>query len=69
MATHTLVREAREGRQYEGEIIHCASKGSEKTVCGKYSQDEIRTVKNISVFVDGGNMCQECSNVMSDMLF
>lgn len=68
MSTYTLVREAREGRQYEGEVVHCINDSEDDTVCAKYGYEEVRTVKNISVFISGGNLCEECSKKLSELL-
>lgn len=68
MSTYTLVREAREGRQYEGELVHCVHESEEDTVCGKYGYEEVRTVKNISVFIGGSNLCGKCSEKVSELL-
>lgn len=68
MTTHILVREDREGRQYEEETVHCVKKGEGETVCGSFSSDQTRVVKNLGVFVGKSPICSECAESIKEHL-
>lgn len=68
MSTYTLVREAREGRQHEGENVHCIEKQEDTTECDKYDSNEVRPVRNISIFTGEAPVCPKCKDSVPEFL-
>lgn len=61
MTTRILVRKMREGRQITKDRMHLIEKGEERTICDEIHVEDLREVRDVSVFEGNTPVCEECN--------
>lgn len=61
MTSYKLVRVVRSGRQSIDESTHLIELDGDKTICGVYEDENIRTVRTLGIYTGDSPVCQDCA--------
>lgn len=66
MVKYTLVRKTRVGRQDLSDEVHLLE--GDATLCMKFEQNDVETVRTLSAFSGDGEICDDCRAEIDDEL-